>query len=214
MQTVVYTIHLPVINEIVRISSIPEDYIVDTIENQQPPYDSVLIRPLDGESLSRLVIINGKWKVEAYNEPHDITFHNRLTQPLITTATRPLIPIPAPNNITNDPYQIKVGNVGTYSTGGKVGREYWNGFEVIEIISPGKSIRVAFDDPLLIGKEEPVAVPDLNNTVRYYIPEEYKFRILQYRRPGKWMFKGVPAKDMHGSITIGTKRTGGEEGIF
>jgi hypothetical protein len=247
MQTITYTVHLPIVNERVRISGIPTDFIVDSRENPNPPYDRVLIKSLTDNSLSRMVIINGYWQVEGYNKSHEITFHGFVglsPTPIpipYTTAIPPGITINnipsseamqfmtptlaqlanVPNTNTNivinDPYQIKVGDVGTYTTGGRVGREYWDGFVVTEIIKPGKSIRVTFDRPILVGKEELIATPvypDRPVPVTHHIPEENKYRILQYRKPGRWMFKGVSARNMSGRITMGTKRTGAEEGIF
>ena len=106
------------------------------------------------------------------------------------------------NNL-DDPNQIQVGNVGTYQTGGRYGRAYWDGFVVTRIISPGKKIEVEFDTPIDLPNE-----PHDNN------PKRSKTRILEYRRPGRWMFKGLPAKDMFGHISMGQKRTEVEQGWF
>ena len=194
MQIIVHTAYRPVINEYVRISGINGEYIIDTIENETP-YNSVLIKSVNNNLLSRLIIINGKWQVEGYNTAHDITF-NKFSKHLTTLTTRGFI---------DDPNQVKVGDVGTYTKGGRVGREYWDGFDVIEVIKPGKSVRVLFDRPISIGNEDFIQIPDT---------EENRFRILEYRRPGRWMFKGVTAKNTSGSIRMGIKKIGGEEGMF
>lgn len=111
---------------------------------------------------------------------------------------------------------VKVGDVGTYERGGKYGRTYWDGFVVTKVINP-KKIEVEFDEPIRVGKEEMQSKPAPNGggyAVIWYIPEENKYRTLEYRRPGKWMFKGVQAKDMFGFITLGEKRTEIEQGYF
>jgi hypothetical protein len=109
--------------------------------------------------------------------------------------------------------EIKVGDVGTYTRGGRVGRQYWDGFVVTKIITPGKKVEVKFDIPIRIGKEEYIQIENPNGPgwIRY-LPKNSDIRILEYRRPGRWMFKGVPAKDMSGSISFGEKRTEIEQG--
>lgn len=116
---------------------------------------------------------------------------------------------------SKDPYQVQIGDVGTYTRGGQYGRQYWTGFTVIRVLTPGKTIEVQFDEPILIGKEESSQKLALNGIGWiHYIPEENKIRTLEYRRPGRWMFKEVLAKDMYGSISMGERRTEIEQGIF
>lgn len=108
--------------------------------------------------------------------------------------------------------QVNVGDVGTYTRGGQYGRKYWDGFVVTKIISP-RSVEVEFDKPILLADEEPISIAGEVGVI-YQIPEERKIRILEYRRPGRWMFKGIPANKMSGHIYMGEKKTGAEEGIF
>jgi hypothetical protein len=119
------------------------------------------------------------------------------------------------HNITPDEVHaiIKIGDVGTYTKGGQYGRAYWYGFTVTKIIS-SKKVEVQFDCAILIGKEEVSRKELPNGFYNYFIPEENKFRTLEYRKPGRWMFKGVPAKDMFGSISFGEKRIELEQGYF
>lgn len=114
-----------------------------------------------------------------------------------------------------DPTQIKVGDVGTYTKGGRYGRTYWDGFIVTKILSLGKKIEVEFDNPIRVGKEEMEQIdnPDGFGWINF-IPEKNKFRVLEYRKPGRWMFKGVTAKDTFGSISFGEKKTEIEQGYF
>lgn len=114
-----------------------------------------------------------------------------------------------------DPLEIVVNDVGTYTTGGRYGRTYWKGFVVTEVITPGKKIKIELDVPILIGEE---TMTQIDNPDGYgwitFIPESNKTRILEYRRPGRWMFKGETAKNRKGEISFGEKKTGAEEGIF
>jgi hypothetical protein len=118
--------------------------------------------------------------------------------------------------INDNPSEIQVGDVGTYTRGGQYGRQYWDGFTVTKIVTVGKKIEVEFDKPILVGDEKALSkpVPGSDYLVIWYTPEEYKYRTLEYRRPGKWMFKGVPAKKLFGSISMGEKRTEIEQGYF
>ena len=80
MQTVTYRVQLPHIGDRVLISGIGDTYLIHSIENIQPPYDSILIHPInDYNDISRLVIINGKWQIQYYNKPHNINFVTRST---------------------------------------------------------------------------------------------------------------------------------------
>ena len=172
----------------IRISNIPQEYVVDSLEN----FSSILIRPVNDLSLSRLLLINGNWQVEGYNVPHTVIFRN-----------------------LNDPSQIQVGDVGNYIHGGQYARKYWDGFTVTQIILPGRKIQVQFDRPLLIGKEQPTTNSALGSVGWIpTIPEENKNRVLEYRRPGKWMFQGITAKATFGHIQMGEKKIRAKEGIF
>jgi hypothetical protein len=113
----------------------------------------------------------------------------------------------------DSPNSFQKGDVGTWYRGGHVGRAYWDGFTIIEVISP-KRLRVEFDKPILIGDEQLTATPAEGGGWYYSTPPENKIRVLEFRRPGKWMFQGVPAKKMHGHIKLGEKKTGAEEGQF
>ena len=240
MQTVTYQVTLPVVNQRVNISTTPIQYTVVLIEKQFPPYDNVLIKPVNSDELSRLVIINGKWQVEKYNDDHIITF-----QPNTPPNIRPMVPNPLyydlptanptntlimPQPVFNpygnqglnynipepNPNDIRVGDVGTFTTGGRVGRARWYGFTVTKVVKPGKTLEVVFDSPILVGKEQLVTTPAPGGFGwTHHTPEQNKYRTLQYRRPGKWLFKGIPAKDMiDSSIRMGQKLSGTEEGIF
>jgi hypothetical protein len=75
MQVVVYQVSLPRVGRGLTISGFDNIYVVHAVENIQPPYDSVLVHPInDTDDVSRLVIINGKWQVQYYNTPHTINF--------------------------------------------------------------------------------------------------------------------------------------------
>ena len=110
-----YHVHLPVIGENVHISDVDTLYTVTTIENPVPPYDSVLITNTLTNELSRLIIIRGKWQVEYYNIPHEITFTPQLTTnipqeikftPQLTTNIPHEITF-TPQLTTNIPQEIK-----------------------------------------------------------------------------------------------------------
>ncbi len=262
MQTITYQVPLPSINQQVNISTSPTQYVVFSIENQHPPYDSILIKPIDSDGLSRLVITNGQWQVDKYNDDHVVTFLPTISVPTPTISVptptisvsgsiglRSNVPNPTltqnqlyynlpmssgniltvPEPVVNpygrqgldysipvpNPNDIRVGDVGTFTVGGRVGRAYWYGFTVTKVVKPGKTLEVEFDTPVLVGKEQSVQTPDPSGVGwRYYTPEQSKYRTLQYRSPGRWMFKGVSAKDMNGTITMGQKVTGSEQGIF
>lgn len=68
------------------------------------------------------------------------------------------------------------------------------------ILSPGKTIEVEFDNPILVSLDEIIHQGAI-------IPERNKYKILEYIRPGRWMFKGVSSRDMEGVISMGEKRT-------
>lgn len=75
MQTVTYIVQKPVLGQKVKITGLGGKYIVKHLENQYPPYDTVLIHPKDAPTLiSKLVITNGKWQLEGYNQPHEVQF--------------------------------------------------------------------------------------------------------------------------------------------
>jgi hypothetical protein len=75
MQTVTYNVDVPIVGQHVLIRGVPQEYEVYNIESTRPPYDSVLIKQLNGDLVSRLVITNGKWQVQGYNHPHQVMFY-------------------------------------------------------------------------------------------------------------------------------------------
>lgn len=77
MQTVTYTVELPKIGDTVRISDIPDTYIIYGIESVSPPYDSILVQNVVTDSLSRIVITNGRWQIQYYSIPHTVTLINK-----------------------------------------------------------------------------------------------------------------------------------------
>ncbi len=81
------------------------------------------------------------------------------------------------------------------------------GFTIRRILTQGKMIEVEFDNPILVTNDEIIRQS-------YIIPESKKFRILQYRSPGIWRFKGVSEPDMEGYISMGEKLTSSKDGIF
>jgi hypothetical protein len=258
MQTITYQVPLPTIGQRVNISTSPTQYVVFSIENQRLPYDSILIKPIDSDGLSRLVITNGRWQVDKYTDDHTVAFLPTISAPIFSVPTvsipasiglRPNAPNPTlvsnqlyydlPTNTGNiltvpepivnpygnqgldysipvpNPNDVRVGDVGTFTVGGRVGRAHWYGFTVTKVVKPGKTIEVEFDTPVLVGKEQLITTPGINGIGwTHSKPPQSKYRTLQYRNPGRWMFKGVPAKDMNGTITMGQKITGSEQGIF
>lgn len=109
-----------------------------------------------------------------------------------------------------------VGQKGSYKRGGVYGRAYSGGFIVIAVYNDNL-IEVEFDKPILLNDEKHsrrILHDDVDGPYIPYIPEEKKYRILQYRRPGRWIFKGVPANKMVGHILMGESETLIEDGIF
>ena len=112
MQTLVYNVHLPVVGEHVNISTTDAKYTVSSLEGQSAPYDSAIITNTSTGEQSRIIITRGKWQVEYYNEPHNISFHNPIpvitvpqpvTLPRPVTITIPLSPavtLPLPRPVT------------------------------------------------------------------------------------------------------------------
>ncbi len=82
MQEITYLTHIPKIGERVVITikdpsgvtPLPGRFVVTVLENDVPPYDSVLIENVITKKHTRLVITNGRWQVEYYDKPHDVEF--------------------------------------------------------------------------------------------------------------------------------------------
>lgn len=73
MQTIVYTVALPSINDGVLISNFEDSYVVSSVESEQPPYDSAIITNVQTGDISRIVVTRGKWQVEGLLVPHTIS---------------------------------------------------------------------------------------------------------------------------------------------
>jgi hypothetical protein len=76
-QIIIYTVVLPVVNQLVDIQVGDQmvNYQVMEIEKQNAPFDSIAIAPIDNPNqLSRAVIINGQWKVEGMEQEHSLLF--------------------------------------------------------------------------------------------------------------------------------------------
>lgn len=204
MQTLTYFVPVPRISDHVSISTTNIPYIIIRFENASPPYDSVIIRNLETQEESRLVVINGLWKVQNYPIDHAVTFHNSTTDHRIIPVTpndtdHQIVPA-----VLNDRDHIDIGSVGTRQEGGRVGRSYWNGFTVTRVLSPGKKVEVVFDDPVDIEADKKSTVTDRRT------------RILELRKDNIWRIRGETQKETkyNSSIWFGERKTGAEEGYF
>jgi len=116
----------------------------------------------------------------------------------VTFGPRPACPDLAMTD--SEQFGVQVGSVGTLTVGGQVGRAYWTGFVVKQVLKPGKQVVIVWDSPVRLS-----TVYDTPSVVE---------SVLEYRRPGRWLPKGVTYKNMNGSISFGNRVNGYEQGIF
>ena len=92
MQTIIYHVPLPHIGDKVTISDINNEYMVNSLESDTPPYDSAIIINTKTNELSRIIVSRGQWQVENYTLPHKV----QITQPIMTQPfiTQPMMTQP------------------------------------------------------------------------------------------------------------------------
>ena len=81
-QIVMYTVPLPSVGQRVTLTVGENvvEYVVSNIESVTPPFDSILIAPVNNEQdqeqqMSRAVLAKGKWQICGLQDDHTITFH-------------------------------------------------------------------------------------------------------------------------------------------
>lgn len=76
-QIILYTVVMPSVNQLfdIQVGDQILNYKVITIEKQEAPFDSIIVAPVDNnETLSRAVVINGRWKIEGMDVEHSLIF--------------------------------------------------------------------------------------------------------------------------------------------
>lgn len=212
MQNITYSVHLPILHEIVTMSMTPTLYEVVYIENTQP-CDSIFIRAVTNGITFHLVVTCGKWQINGYVKHHDIQFHGIPSSNIMNNYELTLqnhlnyqskIPIwnittpqenikPKIENVQGD-IKLKVNtyndgnrryNIRVGDTGSYVVSEN-NGTMNCENFVVTKILSIG--KTLEIQFDHPINIgnsPGIRTDIK----------IIEYRSSGQWIFKGVHAKN-------------------